>query len=65
MVGRVTEPIITINGIHLSEAHAITVRVALQNFEAMLCEQGEPGIGIEALYVKRVREITRIILSDA
>lgn len=40
MMKRRPEPVITINGVALSEGQALTVRVALEDFDSMLAENG-------------------------
>jgi hypothetical protein len=56
------EPIITVNGHKLTEAQAMTVRVAIESFAAMLAEDGALGADEHAraltdLYKTRLAQI--------
>jgi hypothetical protein len=61
------EPIITINGVQLNTAQAMTMRVALTNFVIDLKEpdalgNDETGIAIRNGYRARLNEIFNLIL---
>ena len=59
------EPIVIINGTALTEAQAITVRAAIENFDSDLKENdlGDDAHGVEMtkLYRDRISEIRRLI----
>jgi len=56
---------ITINGVPLTNAQAMTVRVAIENFASDLREDGlgkdEVGVAICQGYLARIDEIRRLI----
>lgn len=58
------ESIITINGVTLTEAQSMTVRVAVQNF-SILCQDGlgedETGKAIARGYLIAIREINYLL----
>lgn len=60
------EPQITINGVELTNAQAMTVRVALEDFSMTLTHEGlgddDIGIAITNGYLNAIREIRKIIL---
>ena len=62
-----TEPIITINGVQLNTAQAMTVRVAVTNFTLDLrapdaLGEDETGVAIRNGYRARLDEILNLIL---
>ncbi len=58
------EPTITINGVSLTTAQAMTVRVALQNFAMELSDpEFKEAVGeIGPLYLARIGEINRLMM---
>lgn len=60
------EPTITINGRTLSEAQAMTVRVALNNFATQLAAKGlgkdEHGKAMTAGYLQHIAELQRLMV---
>lgn len=61
------EPTVTINGKRLTEAQAMTVRVAIEHFASDLREEGlggdEHGKTMTAAYLARISEIRRLIFN--
>lgn len=61
----VIEPEIIINGVQLSTAQAMTLRVALGSFSQDLYNSGlcedDHGITMKLLYQTRIREINKIM----
>ncbi|WP_338861793.1 hypothetical protein IHE31_00130 (plasmid) [Mycetohabitans rhizoxinica] len=60
------EPSITLNGTHLTTGQAMTVRVALQAFGALLSEpyplgRDERNLALTELYRDRLREIVQLL----
>lgn len=56
------EPEITVNGTRLTEAQAMTVRVALASFDTYRGDD-EHGRAMSRAYADRLREVSRIMLS--
>jgi hypothetical protein len=61
------EPVITINGIQLTKAQSMSVRVALSGFKMELKQAGlgadEHGLAMTEAYLRRLDEILRLIAS--
>lgn len=61
------EPEITINGNKLTEAQAITIRVAVESFYSDLEDKGlgndQHGKAMVSLYKERINEIRNIIFN--
>lgn len=57
----IVEPEITINGVQLTVAQAMTVRVAVSSFEPD-CGDDEHGVAMTRAYQERAREVFRIML---
>ena len=55
------EPEITINGVRLTNAQAMAVRVAVSSFDAD-CGDDEHGIAMTKAYTDRLNEVFRIML---
>jgi hypothetical protein len=59
-------PPITINGVRLTEAQAMTIHVAVQSFATTLQEEGlgddAMGKSLTANYLARIREINRLLV---
>lgn len=55
------EPEITINGVKLSNAQAMAVRVAVSSFDAD-CGEDAHGLAMSAAYTARLNEVFRIML---
>jgi hypothetical protein len=58
---RFAEPKITINGVELTEAQALTVRVAISGWD-WDCGEDEVGKAMSKAYRARAREILKIML---
>lgn len=62
-------PAITINGVRLTEAQAMTVHVAIQSFAMSLQEEGlgkdDTGKALTALYLTRIREINTLLVPSS
>lgn len=65
-----SEPVITINGITLTEAQAMTVRVSVTNFRSRMDSRGalgkdETGEAIRQGYLARSTEIVSLMLTPS
>jgi hypothetical protein len=58
------EPEITINGVPLTNAQAMAVRVAVSSFDPD-CGDDEHGLMMTNLYASRINEVLRIMLEKA
>jgi len=58
------EPEIIINGVRLTNAQAMAVRVAISSFDAD-CGDDEHGKAMSKAYTNRINEVLRIMLSPA
>ena len=62
------EPVITMNGVPLTLAQAMTVRVAIEGFSMDLMNTGlgddEHGKTMVKLYMQRIEEIRRVMYAN-
>ncbi len=59
-----TEPDIIINGVQLTAAQAMAVRVAVSSFDVD-CGDDEHGIAMNKAYEARINEVFRIMLGKS
>jgi hypothetical protein len=55
------EPEIIINGVHLTNAQAMAVRVAISSFDVD-CGDDEHGLAMSKAYAARLNEVFRIMI---